>query len=310
MPIQPAKVSVVDPVSHAIEWTKRLLFRPFDLGRWFVIGFCAWLAGLGESGGANFNYRYGEHHNVGNFRDALHRAHAYFLSNIAWLLPLIIVLVVLGVALGLLLLWLSSRGRFMFLHCVALNRAEVAEPWRQFARQGNSLFLFRLALGLILMLPALPLFVAICVAIWRMIERGAVTAPGVLLAIVAGLAFVGVCIVGAVISKLTTDFVVPIMFLRRNRCLQAWKEFLGLLAANAGNFILYLLFQIVIGIVIGAIVIAGVLITCCLAGCVLMTPYIGTVLLLPILTFKRAYSLHYLAQFGPEYTVFQPPPIG
>jgi hypothetical protein len=304
VPIQPAQVSVVDPVSLAIEWTKRLLFRPFDLGRWFVIGFCAWLAGLGQSGGANFNYRYGKHYNADSFRDALDHARAYFLSNIAWLLPLIIVLVAFSMAVGLLVLWLSSRGRFMFLHCVALNKAEVGEPWRQLARQGNSLFLFRLVLGLILLLPALPLFVAVCVAIWRMIERGAVTVPGILVASMAGLAFAAVCIVGAVISKLTTDFVVPIMFLRRNRCVESWKEFLGLLAANAGQFILYLLFQIVIAIVTGAIVIAGVLITCCLAGCVLIIPYIGTVLLLPILTFKRAYSLQYLAQYGPDYTVF------
>jgi len=30
-------------------------------------------------------------------------------------------------------------------------------------------------------------------------------------------------------------------------------------------------------------------------------------LLLPVLIFKRAYSLYYLAQFGPEYDVFPQP---
>ena len=32
---------------------------------------------------------------------------------------------------------------------------------------------------------------------------------------------------------------------------------------------------------------------------------LGTVLLLPVIMFKRAYSLHYLAQYGPAYNVFQ-----
>jgi len=34
----------------------------------------------------------------------------------------------------------------------------------------------------------------------------------------------------------------------------------------------------------------------------------GTVLLLPVLVFKRAYPLYFLAQFGPEYDVFPPRP--
>ena len=309
MPIQPAKVSVVDPVNLAIEQTKRLLFRPFDLNRWFIIGFCAWLARLAEGGGAHFSYRYGRHYHAGSFQEALERACTYFRDNIAWLLPLIIVLVGFGIALGIVLLWVSSRGKFMFLHCVALDKAEIGEPWRQYAREGHSLFLFRLVFGLIFLVPMLPLLAVIGVAVWRMIERGEPTLHGVLVAVFAGLAFAAIAIVGAVIMKLTTDFVVPIMFLRRNRCLEAWREFRSLSALNVGNFIVYLLFQIVIVAATGAIMLVVVLLTCCLAGCLLVIPYIGTVLLLPILMFKRSYSLHYLAQYGPDYTVFPPPPV-
>jgi hypothetical protein len=118
------------------------------------------------------------------------------------------------------------------------------------------------------------------------------------------LAFVGVAIVFFVIAKLTTDFVVPIMFLRGKKCLEGWGELLGLLSAGVGNFVVYLLFQLVLGVAIGALVVAVVLVTCCTAGCLLMIPYLGTVLFLPVLVFKRSYSLHYLAQFGREYDVF------
>jgi hypothetical protein len=98
------------------------------------------------------------------------------------------------------------------------------------------------------------------------------------------------------------------MFLRRRRCLDAWREFGGLLAAAPGDFIVYFLFQIVLAIAIFIMVVAVVLVTCCIAGCLLALPYLGTVLFLPVLVFNRAYSLHYLAQFGPEYDVFAPPP--
>ncbi|HEX7617460.1 MAG TPA: hypothetical protein VF480_01950, partial [Verrucomicrobiae bacterium] len=87
-----------------------------------------------------------------------------------------------------------------------------------------------------------------------------------------------------------------------------WREFWGLLADNAGLFTLYILFQIVLGIAIGIIVVGAVLITCCIAGCLMMIPYLGTVLLLPVLVFKRSYPLYFLRQFGQGYDVFPPAP--
>jgi hypothetical protein len=110
------------------------------------------------------------------------------------------------------------------------------------------------------------------------------------------------------IHKFTMDFVTPIMFLRRTKCTIAWREFLGLLGGNAGHFTLYVLFQIVLSIAIGLLLLVAVIVTCCIAGCLMMLPYLGTVVLLPVLVFKRSYSLYYLAQFGPAYTVFLPPP--
>src|SRR6185312_3129470 len=107
-------------------------------------------------------------------------------------------------------------------------------------------------------------------------------------------------------QKFTVDFVVPILFLRGGKCLDAWKEFWRLLCAHAGLFTLYVLFQIVLGMAIGIIVLFAILLTCCIAGCLMAIPYIGTVLLLPVLIFQRAYSLYFLQQFGTAYDVFPP----
>jgi hypothetical protein len=307
---------VAEPVSPALERVKRMLFKPFDLGKWFTIGFCAWLAGLGESGGSggggNFNSNFGQHHETNfaeSFRQHFWQARDYILNNLGWIIPLAALLVVIGLALWLLFLWLNSRGKFMFLHCVALDKAEVVEPWNQFAFEGNSLFLFRLVLGLIGMVLLLPFLIIAIVMVLKMLLSGQFLPNAIIGAVGCGLIFFGMVIVFAIIQKLTADFVVPIMFLRRNRCLQAWKELGSLISGHVGIFILYFLFQIVLGMAIGIIVVGAILITCCIAGCLMILPYIGTVLLLPVLVFKRSYSLYFLAQFGLQYDVFPPPPL-
>jgi hypothetical protein len=227
------------------------------------------------------------------------------LENLDWIIPVSAGVMILLVVLWLLILWLKSRGQFMFLHCVALDKAEVGEPWNKFGREANSLFWFRLVLGLIGMILILPMLAGIAVIIVRMVLRGEPDAAGIMMAVGLALLFFAAAIIFALIHKFTTDFVVPILFLRGGKCLAAWREFWGLLADNAGMFTLYILFQIVLGMAIGIIVLGAVLITCCCAGCVMAIPYIGTVLLLPVLVFKRAYPLYYLAQYG--YDVFSVP---
>ena len=57
-------ISVVAPVNEAIEKTRILLFKPFNLEKWFAIGFCAWLANLlreGVRGVFNFRFPGGRH---------------------------------------------------------------------------------------------------------------------------------------------------------------------------------------------------------------------------------------------------------
>ncbi len=295
-------ISVTEPITPAMERVKQILFRPFDLGKWFAIGFCAWLAGLGERGySGRFN---SSNNNGGDVHQQFEHARGYVLQNLHWILPLVIVLVVFSIALAVLFLWLNCRGKFMFLNCVALNRSEVVEPWKRFAGLANSLFWFRLMLGLAGMVVVVPVVIFMVMLAIPMFRNDSWNFGGImaLISLFVGMFFVSIFFF--LIRKLTTDFVVPIMYLRGSHCLAAWREFHQLLSANFWGFVLYLLFQIVISMVIGVMVLAVVLITCCIAGCFLAIPYIGTVLLLPLSTFRRAYSLYYFAQYGPNYNVF------
>ncbi len=313
----PRDIGVTEPINPAYERVKQILFRPFDLARWITIGFCAWLAGLGESGGS-FNYgnsshtRHGGGHPAEQFRLFYLEAGEYVAANLYWIIPVAFVLFIIFIGAWLLVLWLSSRGKFMFLHCVALDRAEVAEPWKKFAGASNSLFRFRIGFGLAGMVLTLPLLAVVGLAVLRMVLQGEPDVAGIMTAVVLGLAFVMVAVLLAIIGKFMVDFVVPIMFLRGGTCLAAWSEFWILLSANIGKFTLYILFQIVLSWVIGLIVLLAILLTCCIAGCLMLLPFFGTVLLLPVLVFKRAYPLFYLAQYGPQYDVFPvaPPPVG
>ena len=81
------QISVTTPISQAIERVRQILFNPFDLGKWFVIGFCAWLAGLGESGGGgggNFN---NSSNHGGDIHQQFEHARSYMVENLAWIVP-------------------------------------------------------------------------------------------------------------------------------------------------------------------------------------------------------------------------------
>jgi len=73
--------------------------------------------------------------------DVGHSFHSLLESAVV--LPLIVVGVVVLLALVTLLLWVSSRGKFIFLDNLVHNRAAIVEPWRRFASLGNSLFWWR-----------------------------------------------------------------------------------------------------------------------------------------------------------------------
>jgi hypothetical protein len=309
----PREISVTEAIEPAYERVKLMLFRPFDLSKWIIIGFCAWLAVLGEGGGGpagafnNLGNHDGAHRPAEQFQRYYNQAHDFILVNLVWIVPVLTFAALLAVGLGLLVLWLNCRGKFMFLHCVALNEAAVEAPWRQYAARSNSLFWFRLLVCLVGMALCLPMVIFLAIAIIQMVGQGEPNIAGVMAVLGLGLGLVLVGVPLALVRKFTADFVVPIMYLRGSYCKAAWGEFWRLLSAHPGNFALYILFQVVLAMVIGAMVIAAVLVTCCIAACFLALPFIGTVLLLPVLIFKRSYSLYYLAQYGPQYDVFPKP---
>jgi hypothetical protein len=299
-------ISVVDPVSPAIERTKQILFRPFDIGKWFVLGFCAFLAQLGEGGGGvNFPNTSGGQGGGGQGGDEAFKEMAQWLQdNLAFVLGIALVGLVVIIAISAVLQWLGARGKFMFIDGIVHNRGAVVAPWNEYRREGNSLFFIRFVIGIITFLLFVVLVAGGILLALPDIRDGKF-GIGAVLALAVGiplLLLIGLA--SSVIQLIISDFVAPIMYLRRLTALEAWNVCRqDVLAGRIGTFVLYFLFKIVLGFAIGIMAIIGFCLSCCLAA----IPYLGTVILLPLFVFSQAYPLYFLEQFGPEWRFFSTP---
>ncbi len=292
-PGAPREVTITNWVSQAMAWTKVMLFRPVNAVKWLAIGFCAWLACLGQ-GGFNFRFNLPSNRGRGNpFRDVENWAR----DNMELVIAIVITLVLLGLALSLLFTWLSSRGRFMFIDNIVHNRAEIKQPWQEFREQGNSLFFFRVFFWMAAILAFLLLGGASALMIVPGVQNGQLAPLGIVGIVFAVTAFLVWLLATVIVTFLLEDFVLPIMYIRRCRCTQAWREFKLVFSGYSATLFLYFLFKMVLGIVVGLL--AGIV--GCLLCCITVLPYLGTVVLLPFLVFGRSYSLYFMQQFHGDY---------
>lgn len=292
--------SVLAPVGMALESVRHVLFQPFNLIKWLAIGFTAWLALLERGMGTGLHFNPGQWQK-GQASQCGQALWEWILGHLFFIIPLVVLLVIVGFVVWLLVLWLSCRGKFMFLDNVLGNRAEIIQPWHKFRAQGNSCFLFLIFFGLA---AAAVLLVAIGLVMmvgWPDFSRshfGWHAASAVGISAIFLLCFV---ITGATIRVFFEDFVIPIMAMRACHIMEGWKVFFELFRRHAGIFILYLLFRIALSMAIGFIT----MFLCCLLCCTVLIPYVGTVILLPIHVFWRSYSVHFLGQFDKKLKMFE-----
>jgi hypothetical protein len=294
------EIQIFKPFGEAFELMKKILFQPFDLKKWFIIGFAAWLANLGGWGGG-FNYRYNRGDDFRKLNETISQIpHSILITGICALMAVVLLVVVLFA-------WLRARGRFMFIDCIVKNRGAIAEPWREFRAEGNSYFLFSITAAVCLVLFAALLsaplvYVAIRGHFYLSLHRDRFE-PYVLL-ITALWVFIILLVVFA--WALIVNFMVPVMYRCRCRAYQAFRAATSLIARHPGEIVLYCLFLIVVAV---ASAMVGCVVTCATC-CIAAIPYVGTVILLPVFVLLRSFSLLFLRQFGPEYDVwasFTPP---
>jgi hypothetical protein len=293
-------ISVIDPVEHSLNRVKRILFYDFKLRKWFILGFCAFLAGLGNRGCSNskINLPYGGEDVTGLPTDKIF---SWISENLPFVVIVGVFVLILAVAIGVLMQWLSSRGQFMFLDGVVRNRAAVSEPWHKFRPLGNSLFLFRFLLG-VFSLSVVMFILLLCVFIaWTDINAKQFGVRSAIALFVGLGVIVPVACVYSLVGLILNDFVVPVMYLRGIKTMEAIRVFRKeILPEKIGVFVLFYLMRCGLGIAAGIIVI----IVICLTFCIAALPYLSSVIFLPVLVFMRCYPLFFLEQFGKGWLLF------
>jgi hypothetical protein len=284
------------------------LFKPFDIGKWFAVGFTAFLAGLTDWSrrGGSSHFSDDQDHEFDDIADLPAAAWHWLTDHPGWFLFILCCIVFL-VGLVILLTWLSSRGKFMFLDNVVHDHKLIVKPWHDFRVLGDSLFLWRLCYGIICGIIILSFFAFSFFVIYHLKISDPPAIAKILPIAGLGLAFILLIIVLGYISLFLTDFVVPLMYKHNLTAMAGWRYFLSLFTRHILYFLLYgvLVFFLNILVII-CIVIFG-LMTCCMGFVLLILPYISSVILLPVSYAFRAFSLEFLSQFGPDFAIFPEP---
>ncbi len=285
---------------------KAALFKPFDLKKWFVVGFTAFLAGLldgGNGGGGNG----GGNHGHTDFADVLDAPYSalHWLRNNPEYMMLVLMGAIFLIGLIVVLTWLSSRGKFMFLYNVANDKAKVSTPWREYTHLGNSLFLWRI----VFIVVSLAIILGFIVNVWQntynlYFDRSEQLPIGYLIQM--AFLFLLIVLVIGYIEMLLSEFVVPVMYKHNETAVKAWNHFLTIHWPHFFSFVLFGIFRLLLLILSAIIIVFFGLFTCCIGFIFLILPYINSVVTLPISYTLRAFSLEFLAQFGDEFVVFAP----
>jgi hypothetical protein len=300
--------------AFTLAWERMLviLFRPFDIGKWLILGFSAFLAGLLQGGNGyngsiqwpntngNFtpNSSLQYHSNLGSIPTQTINAWTSLITGASVFFIALIVIVAFAVV--ILMYWLGARGQFLLLDNIVRNRAAIAWPWRAYARPGNNLFVFILLWLLLIFALLVPLGIAmffLALPFFRQSRwpEGAEWMPLILI----GLIYLVVMILLSVLFFLFRELGVPLMFRNGITARAALGETWRLLLRHPGSLAILVLLRIALFIGLALVQ----LIVCCVC-CLELLPYVGTVLLLPAIIYIRCFTLDCLAQFGPEYDVW------
>jgi len=230
----------VENLEVAYEATKELLL-PFELRRWLVVAVVAFFV----SGTTGFN--------VNTNLSALDVPDAVPVPDpgvgLGAGLGLVEVLALAGVVVlvALIAAYTAAVLEFVFVRMVSDRAIRIRGYFGETRSKGTSLFAFRLLLALFTI--SMVIFVVGAVLVAGVV--GAVIA--VVLSPVFLLAFLAL----ALVSRLTVDFVVPVMLADDIGIVAGWRRFIPELRTNLTEYAVYILVRVALGVVAGIVVAVG-----------------------------------------------------
>lgn len=320
-------IGAVNSINLALDHTNQQLFKPFRLAQWTKLAFVGLLAGELGSGGCNGN----------NFKYSPQHPHVALPGSLgadpALLVALVTAAVVAALAIGTILLFVSSVMRFALFDSIVTRQCRIRWEWNHRLRQGWRYFVWKLSyilltLAAVVALVGLPVLYAFAAGWFKQPREHLpiLVAGGVICFLIVLIVSIGT----AIVLLLTKDFVVPQMALEDLDATEGWRRLWPMIKAETGAFAGYIGMKIVLAVVaailIGiATVILGIVIaiptaalgvlafltgtaegltwnanTIALAivvGCILLGIflYLVSLIYVPAIVFFPAYSVHFFA---------------
>lgn len=236
-------ISAADAVSPAIQRTRDFLFRPFNWGTYLKLGLVAIIT---EGTGSNF------HSSSHNASSSGHGpiVNSPFHFHPEWIAP-IVAIVLLVIVISFLVLYLVTRLRFAFFHCLVHNTKEIRPGWHLLSDQASRFFWMNVGVGfcylLLVALVALP-FIGGFVRLFHEMQPGGPPDWGLLFSLVLPLIPVIILLVllGIAIDVVLRDLMLPHYALDDASAGEAWSQVWARITAEKRQFIAYALLRLIL----------------------------------------------------------------
>ncbi|MBI4712339.1 MAG: hypothetical protein HY762_03410 [Planctomycetes bacterium] len=236
-------------IGAAMVHTKKMLFQPFNAIKWLKFGIVAFLVGL--AGGNNYNFNFnlpgGDRGNPPDWAGQIPQWIDWCKEHLALIIAIGIAVLIVITVIWTVFLYLSSRFIFVYMDGVVNNDMRIKEYYKANRANGWSYFMWRMGFIGVALPVILVALVPLGLSIFFIAQKGWI-AGLILLLIGSILFFFAILVLLAIISMLTTDFVLPIMSLLKIKSLKAWGVLWTLMKGDRKTFLLYILLKIALGI--------------------------------------------------------------
>jgi len=235
----------VEALDDAFDATKALL-TPLDARQWLKLTLVVFF--LGSNGGGS---SFGASGSTGGPADGPGMAPgpAEFEAPAAFgdALPVLVGVVAVGLVVGLLYVLAGTVMEFVFVETLRRQHVRLRSYADQHFGRALQLFVFRVALGLVVAVPA----VLLVVSVVGLATGGPEFSLGLFVLLIPLLALLGFLV--AAIDAFTTNFVVPVMILKNVGVIGGWRRFWPTLTREWKQYGVYALVRVVLAFAVGLV---------------------------------------------------------
>jgi hypothetical protein len=239
----PPAISPAGAISWALGDALRLLFRPFDVGRWARLSLLCLFLGGGTTTAA-FQWSLSTLPSDFRLTDLVTGARQYVAQHPS----LIFLVIVFALALALAFLYLRSVFRFVLVDSLVKMEVALSRAWTALRPLGQSYFWW--LVGTLVALAAT--FSLMVIVAFPSLQAASSSGPGKVFAtaalalILSLIVLLGLAV--AILIMLTDDLVVPLMYAERLPLPSAWRKLWQKMRHDPASFAVYILLRFALSV--------------------------------------------------------------